>query len=95
LTIRSFTVWCGGSAARPKPKRRSDSKQCRKSQPQRKASELALLLMDGWFARFRGPGWGKRTPQKERVEWHEIKNGVFYLHEQAGQTQAKPKGVEE
>ncbi len=57
------------------------------SQPQRKASELALLMMDGWFARFRGPGWGKRTTKKERVEWHEIKNGVFYLHEQAGQTE--------
>jgi len=56
-------------------------------QPQRKASEVALLMMDGWFARFRGPGWGKRTTQKERVEWHEIKNGVFYLHEQAGQTE--------
>src|SRR6266571_92319 len=57
------------------------------SQPQRKASELALLMRDGWFARFRGPGWGKKTTKKERVEWHEIKNGVFYLHEQSGQTQ--------
>jgi len=56
-------------------------------QPQRKASELALLMMDGWFARFRGPGWGKGTPKQERVEWHEIKNGVFYLHEQAGQSE--------
>jgi len=26
------------------------------SQPQRRASELALLMIDGWFARFRGPG---------------------------------------
>lgn len=56
-------------------------------QPQRRASELALLMVDGWFARFRGPGWGKKNTQKERVEWHEIKNGVFYLHEQAGQTE--------
>lgn len=56
------------------------------SQPQRRASELALLMVDGWFARFRGPGWGKKRTKKERVEWHEIKNGVFYLHEQAGQT---------
>lgn len=57
------------------------------SQPQRAASELALLMLDGWFARFRGPGWGKKKTQQERVEWHEIKNGVFYLHEQAGRTE--------
>jgi len=57
------------------------------SQPQRAASELALLMVDGWFARFRGPGWGEDQTEKERVEWHEIKNGVFYLHEQAGRTE--------
>jgi len=40
------------------------------------------------WARFRGPGWGKKgKPRKKRVEWHEIKNGVFYLHEQAGRTE--------
>jgi hypothetical protein len=58
------------------------------SEPQRRASELALLMLDGWFARFRGPGWGKKKTSQERVEWHEIKNGVFYLHEQAGRTEA-------
>jgi len=58
------------------------------SHPQRQASELALLMLDGWFGRFRGPGWGKKKTHKERVEWHEIKNGVFYLHEQAGRTEA-------
>jgi len=57
------------------------------SQPQRRPSELAVLMMDGWFARFRGPGWGKEKTQKERVEWHEIKNGVFYLHEQSARTE--------
>jgi hypothetical protein len=56
------------------------------SQPRRRAAELALLMVDGWFARFRGPGWGKKRTKKERVEWHEIQNGVFYLHEQAGRT---------
>jgi hypothetical protein len=61
-------------------------------QPQRAASELALLMVDGWFARFRGPGWGKRRTRKDRVEWHEIKNGVFYLQEQAAQT-AGGRGV--
>lgn len=57
------------------------------SQPQRGAPELALLMLDGWFARFRGPGWGKKKTKKERVEWHEIKNGVFYLHEQSARTE--------
>lgn len=58
----------------------------------RGASELALLMVDGWFARFRGPGWGKQKTKKERVEWHEIKNGVFYLQEQSAQT-AGGRGV--
>jgi hypothetical protein len=43
--------------------------------------------MDGWLARFRGPGWGARKTNRPRVEWHEIKTGVFYLHEQSAQTQ--------
>jgi hypothetical protein len=64
----------------------------REREPQRQASELALLMLDGWFARFRGPGWGKKKTDKERVEWHEIKNGVFYVHEQAGRT-AGGRGV--
>lgn len=58
------------------------------SQPQRAASELGVLMLDGWLARFRGRGWGKKKTKQERVEWHEIKNGVFYLHEQAGRTEA-------
>lgn len=56
------------------------------SQPQRARSELAVVEMDGWLARFRGPGWGKKRTQKERVGWHEIKTGVFYCQEQAGRT---------
>jgi hypothetical protein len=57
-------------------------------QPQRRASELGVLMMDGWQARFRGPGWGKKKTKKDRVEWHEMKTGVFYLHEQAARTEA-------
>jgi hypothetical protein len=57
------------------------------SPPARRASEVALLRVDGWFARFRGPGWGKKKTPDERVEWREIKNGVFYLQEQAGRTE--------
>lgn len=52
-------------------------------EPQRQPSQLAVLLMDGWMARFRGPGWGKQRTCKTRVEWHEIKTGVFHSLEQA------------
>ena len=55
-------------------------------EPQRPPSELGILMVDGWYSRFRGPGWGKKRTKKERVEWHEIKTGLFYLHEQAGRT---------
>jgi len=55
--------------------------------PQRAASELAVFMLDGWQARFRGPGWGKKKTRKNRVEWHEVKLGVFYLAEQAGRTE--------
>ena len=61
-------------------------------EPQRQPSELAVLLMDGWMARFRGPGWGKHQTKKTRVEWHEIKTGVFYCAEQAA-TAANGRGV--
>ena len=53
------------------------------AEPRRKPSELAVLLMDGWLARFRGPGWGAPKTQQPRVEWHELKTGVFYRHEPA------------
>jgi hypothetical protein len=59
------------------------------SHPQRTPSQLGVLLMDGWMARFRGPGWGKEKPQEERVGWHEVKTGVFYKHEQAARTQSE------
>lgn len=51
--------------------------------PERPASALAVLMLDGFQVRFRGPGWGKQRTQKSRVEWHEEKLGVFYRHEQA------------
>jgi len=56
-------------------------------QPQRKASELAVLMVDGWQVRQRGSGWGKKKTEQTRVEWHELKTGVFYLQEQSAQTQ--------
>ncbi len=51
--------------------------------PHRAASEVGVLMLDGWQVRQRGPGWGKQKTQKPRVEWHEWKIGVFYLQEQA------------
>jgi hypothetical protein len=53
-------------------------------EPQRAASALAVLMMDGWQVRQRGPGWGKGRTRQARVEWHEWKTGVFYRHEQSG-----------
>ena len=57
-------------------------------QPERAASELGVLMVDGWHVRFRGPGWGKKKTKQERVEWRELKTGVFYLQEQAARTEA-------
>jgi hypothetical protein len=52
----------------------------------RAPSALTVLMLDGWQVRQRGPGWGRTRTQKPRVEWHELKTGVFYRHEQAAQT---------
>lgn len=51
--------------------------------PQQAATPLAVLMLDGFQVRFRGPGWGQRKTEQPRVEWHEAKLGVFYRHEQA------------
>lgn len=51
--------------------------------PERPPTPLAVLMLDGFQVRFRGPGWGKKRTQQPRVEWHEEKLGVFYRHEQA------------
>jgi len=48
-------------------------------QPERRASRLGVLMVEGWMARFRGEGWGKKRTHKTRVDWHEMKTGVFYL----------------
>lgn len=57
-------------------------------QPQREPSRLGVLMVDGCHMRYRGAGWGKKKTKKERVEWHELKLGVFYRHEQSAQTQS-------
>jgi hypothetical protein len=55
-------------------------------EPQRAPTKLAVLMLDGWQVRQRGPGWGKQKTQENRVEWHEWKTGVYYPHEQSAQT---------
>jgi hypothetical protein len=54
-------------------------------EPQRAASLLAVRLLEGWMARFRGEGWGRKRTRKNRVEWHEIKTGVYSGAEQRAQ----------
>ena len=51
--------------------------------PARAPSALVVAMVDGWMARFRGPGWGRKKTDAARVEWHELKTGVFYRHEQS------------
>jgi hypothetical protein len=51
--------------------------------PQRPATKLAILMLDAYLVRFRGPGWGQDKTQQPRVEWHEEKMGVFYEQEQS------------
>lgn len=52
-------------------------------EPKRAATALGVLMIDGWQVRQRGAGWGQRRTAEPRVEWHELKTGVFYRHEQA------------
>ena len=52
--------------------------------PAAAASELGVLMLDGWLVRQRGPGWGRQKTTEKRVEWHEWKTGVYHRHEQAG-----------
>ena len=56
--------------------------------PQRGPSGLGVLMVDGCQIRYRGAGWGKKKTKKERVEWHELKLGVFYGQEQCAHTEA-------
>jgi hypothetical protein len=55
-------------------------------EPQRAPTKLAVLMLDGWQVRQRGPGWGKKKTEQNRVEWHEWKTGVYYRHEQSART---------
>lgn len=80
-TVHALVQRVGQKAVEQREQRLKDIPQERR--PERPPSELGVLLVDGWQVRHRGPGWGaKKTPQN-RVEWHEMKMGVYYQMEQA------------
>jgi hypothetical protein len=90
-TVHRLTQRLGATAEAQTQQRLKEVPQ--EAEPQRAPSELGVLMLDGWLARFRAEGWGQEEPSdKKRVEWHEIKNGLFYRLEQAGRT-AGDRGV--
>jgi len=84
-TLHSLVRRRGEQAEEQRQERSGRTPQER--QPKRADSALAVLMVDGWQVRHRGEGWGRKKTSKPRVEWHEMKTGVFYLQEQAAQTQ--------
>ena len=58
----------------------------------RAATALGVLMLDGFQVRQRGPGWGKKKTVQPRVEWHEMKVGVFYRQEQAMRAEKEKRG---
>lgn len=71
-----------GAKAEAQTQARLETTPAEKS-PARAPTPLAVLMVDGFQVRFRGRGWGKKKTPEARVEWHEMKLGVFYRHEQA------------
>jgi hypothetical protein len=71
-----------GARAEEQVKQRVQS-PAQEREPQQKPSALGVLLVDGWQVRHRGAGWGCKKTQQNRVEWHEMKMGVYYGIEQA------------
>ena len=84
-TLHSLVQRRGEQAEEQRAERSKDTPAER--EPKRQASALAVLMVDGWQVRHRGEGWGKPRTSKPRVEWHEMKTGVFYLQERAAQTE--------
>ncbi|MGI6494732.1 MAG: hypothetical protein ACOX5G_13455 [Kiritimatiellia bacterium] len=51
------------------------------------SEDTLVIMMDGWFARHRGAGWGKRNPRAaERVEWREMKSATIFKLAHAAET---------
>jgi hypothetical protein len=74
-TLHSLVQRMGGLAEEQRLERAA--RPPKERQPKRAASALGVLLVDGWQVRHRGAGWGRRRTIKPRVEWHEMKTGVF------------------
>jgi hypothetical protein len=75
-----------GEQAEQQAQRRYESPPLERM-PQRAASPLGVLMVDGCQVRYRGAGWGKEKTKEDRVEWHELKLGVFYRHEESAHTE--------
>lgn len=86
-TLHALVQRIGQRAERQAQSRYASPPQER--EPQRAASDVAVLMVDGCQIRYRGGGWGKKKPKQERVEWHELKLGVFYRLEQSSQTEGE------
>lgn len=80
-TLRALVQRLGAKAEEQTHARLKQTPQ--EKSPARGPTRLAVLMLDGFQVRFRGPGWGKKKTEQARVEWHEEKLGVFYRHEQA------------
>lgn len=79
-TVRELVQRLGGRAEEQAQQRLKTMPQPLESQ--RPPSPLAVIMIDGYQVRHRGPDWGKKKAQKPRVEWHEQKVGVFYHQDQ-------------
>lgn len=79
-TVRALVQRLGARAQEQSEQRLKKGPQ--EMQPERPASRLGVIMIDGFQVRHRGPDWGKRKAKKPRVEWHEQKVGVFYRQEQ-------------
>lgn len=80
-TIRALVQRLGAKAEAQVPARLQQPPS--EKEPARAPTPLAVLLLDGFQVRFRGPGWGPKKTAQPRVEWPEMKRGGFHRHEQA------------
>jgi len=79
-TVRELVQRLGGRAEEQTQRRLKTVPQ--PLELQRPASPLAVIMIDGYQVRHRGPDWGRQKARKPRVEWHEQKVGVFYHQDQ-------------
>ncbi len=56
--------------------------------PPRAPVPLAVVMIDGFLVRFRGPDWGRGPTSEAAVAWHEMKTGIYYRHDQASRNES-------